>query len=508
MTALSRRDALQLIAAAGGAAAALNAPAFARQGDPVFLDYQTAAANDPWTLIVRDAPAAGFDSQAELISGQVPDGFAGTLYRNGPGRFSRQDWRYRHWFDGDGFLQSWQIGPDGVHHRGRFIETDKWQAEEAAGRFIVPALGSVPPQPGGLTGPDDMNVANTSVILLGDELLALWEGGSAWSIDPDTLVSQGARRWGNGLDGVPFSAHPKREPETGIVWNFGQDAPGARMILWKVAPDGRLLDAGLLNDVPGGMVHDFVITEHSLVFLVGSYRFDQMRLPFIESFGFDEDAPMVAIAVDKNDWSVRRTWELPPGFLFHFGGAWEEADGTIRLDAALSQDARFAMAGAYAVMRGQAETETDSQSRHMLVTLAPGGRSRIESLGAGYIEFPQIDPRLTGLRRNDTWHIAWDADEPRGATRIERRNLHTGAHDAFDHGPNVYVEEPLFIPAAPDAPEGQGWILHTALNANARRTELHVFNAGHLSDGPVASWQLGYACPFGFHGCWRSGGQV
>jgi len=188
MTALSRRDALQLIAAAGGAAAALNAPAFARQGDPVFQDYQTAAANDPWTLIVRDAPAAGFDSQAELISGQVPDGFAGTLYRNGPGRFSRQDWRYRHWFDGDGFLQSWQIGADGVHHRGRFIETDKWQAEEAAGRFIVPALGSVPPQPGGLTGPDDMNVANTSVILLGDELLALWEGGSAWSIDPDTLV--------------------------------------------------------------------------------------------------------------------------------------------------------------------------------------------------------------------------------------------------------------------------------------------------------------------------------
>jgi len=504
MSAKTRREALQLCAAAGGLAA-MSPAAMARQGDPVFLDYQAASAIDPWTLIVRDAPAAGHDSVAELVSGQMPDTFAGTLFRNGPGRFSRQDWRYRHWFDGDGFLQSWQVGPAGVRHRGRFIETVKWRAEEAADRFVVPALASVPPNPGGLSGPDDMNVANTSVLLLGDELLALWEGGSAWSIDPDSLGSQGPRRWGNGLDGVPFSAHPKRDPASGVVWNFGQDAPRDRMILWKLGPDGNLLDAGVVNDIPGGMVHDFVITERSLVFLIGSYRFDQMRLPFLDSFRFDEGAPMLAVAIDKNDWSQRRTWELPPGFLFHFGGAWEEVDGSIRLDAALSQDARFAMAGAYDVMRGRVEQQMDSQSRHMQITLAPGGRSRIEAMGDGYIEFPQIDQRWTGKRRQDTWHIAWDANQPRGANRIERRNLHSGDHDSFDHGPDIYVEEPLFIPAMPGSPEGEGWILHTALNAAARQTELHLLNARHLADGPVASWRLGYACPFGFHGCWQQG---
>ena len=504
MATTSRREALKLLAAAGGVAA-MPMSARARQADPVFADYQAASQIDPWTLIVRDAPADGFDSQAALVSGAAPEGLTGTLFRNGPGRFSRQGWRYRHWFDGDGFLQAWDLRPDGLRHRGRFIETDKWQAEQAADRFIVPALASVPPQPGGLSGPDDMNVANTSVLLLGDELLALWEGGSAWSVDPDSLESQGARRWGNGLDGVPFSAHPKREPDSGIVWNFGQDAIRDRMIIWKIGPDGTLLQAGVVGDVPGGMVHDFVITEHSLVFLVGNYRFQQMRLPFLDSFAFDAEAPMIAIAIDKNDWTRRRTWELPPGFLFHFGGAWEEADGTIRLDAALSQDARFAMAGAYDIMRGQAETQTDSQARHMQVTLAPGGRSRIESLGDGYIEFPQVDPRRTGLRRRETWHIAWDSDQPRGATRIERRNLHTGDHDVFDHGEAVFVEEPLFIPASPVAPEGEGWIVHTALNSRVEQTELHVFNAQHLSDGPVASWRLPYACPFGFHGCWRSG---
>ncbi|WP_366511541.1 carotenoid oxygenase family protein, partial [Maricaulis sp.] len=49
-----------------------------------------------------------------------------------------------------------------------------------------------------------------------------------------------------------------------------------------------------------------------------------------------------------------------------------------------------------------------------------------------------------------------------------------------------------------------GWLVHTALNKRERATELHVFEARRLEDGPVASWRLPYACPFGFHGCWQA----
>ena len=168
----NRRDTLKLMMA-GSCMAGVSSPLFAQSIDPVYAAYEAASAHDPWTLITRDAPAEGFDSTARRLHGSLPDGLRGTLFRNGPGRFSRQEWRYRHWFDGDGFIQSWTIGDEGVRHRGRFVQTDKWRNEEAAGRFLVPALGSVPPNPGGLTGPDDMNVANTSVMMLGDELLAL-----------------------------------------------------------------------------------------------------------------------------------------------------------------------------------------------------------------------------------------------------------------------------------------------------------------------------------------------
>ena len=499
----NRRDALKIMLAGTSLAGGMSAKLFAQQVDPVYAAYEANSETDPWTLIARDAPAAGFDGEAQLVHGRLPDGLRGTLFRNGPGRFSRQEWRYRHWFDGDGFIQSWNLGENGVSHRGRFVQTDKWQTEQAAGRFLVPALGSIPPNPGGLSGPDDMNVANTSVMMLGDELLALWEGGSAWSLDPDTLSSNGARRWGDGLDGVPFSAHPKREPDSGIVWNFGQDAIRNRLILWKISPQGELLQAGLVNEIPGGMIHDFVITERSLVFLVGSFRFEELRLPFIDSFKFRPDIPMMAVAIDKNDWTQKRVWELGPGFNFHFGGAWEEADGTIRLDAALSQDARFADGGAYAVMRGEALAESDSQSRHTEVTLRNGREAETRLLGSDFVEFPQVDMRFTGRHRTRTWTIAWRPDQIRSATRIECRHLETGALDSFDHGPGIFVEEPLFIPAPDGSNEGEGWILHTALNSQQRRTELHVFDALHLADGPQASFQLGYSAPFGFHGCWR-----
>jgi all-trans-8'-apo-beta-carotenal 15,15'-oxygenase len=497
----TRREAFQLLAAAGGMAS-LPGWASAASSDPVFSAFEAARRTRPWTLGFVDAPAAGRDGVATLIHGALPEGLSGVLHRNGPGRFSRDEWRYRHWFDGDGFVHAWQVSDAGVTHRARFVDTPKWRAEEEAGRFMLPALGSVPPNPMGLRGPDDMNVANTSVMMVGDELLALWEGGSAWQLDPDNLASHGPRVWGDGLQGMPFSAHPSRDVD-GTIWNFGQDAASSRMVIWQISPAGELEKVELIDDVPGGMTHDFVITDRSLVFLIGGYRFENMRLPFIDSFSWDGRAPMRAIVIDKNDFSNRREWDLPPGFLFHFGGAWEESNGTVHLDAALAQTAEFASDGAYRVMRGEPGDASLSQSRMTRISLMPRGRTRTEVFDEWFAEMPQIDTRFIGQRRAHTWHFGWGIDQPDGATRIVDCNVETGQSTVFDYGPDTIVEEPLFIPRSDSRQEGDGWLLHTALNLREEASELHVLDARDVASGPLASWRLPYACPLGFHGCWR-----
>lgn len=502
MASLNRRDTLRLMLAGGGMAA-LPGLAHGRAGDPVYEAFEAARQDQAWTLGWVDAPAEGLDGVARRIHGRMPEGLQGVLHRNGPGRFSRDGYRYRHWFDGDGFVHAWRLADGEVSHRARFVQTPKWRMEEEAGRFIMPALASVPDPQAGLRGPDDMNVANTSVLMVGDELLALWEGGSAWRLDPETLESHGARVWGDGLQGIPFSAHPTRDVD-GTVWNFGQDAARERLILWQIGPDGQLKQARTVGDVPGGMIHDFVITDRSLVFLVGGYRFDEFRLPFLDSFNWHPGTPMRAIAFDKDDWSQRHDWELPPGFLFHFGGAWEEADGTIHLDAALADNAEFAFDGAYRVMRGEPSPDSDTQSRLTRVTLSPGGRTNMHAFQGTFAEFPQIDPRHIGQRRKYSWHVGWPSGAGEVSDRIVRRDLESGAMDACVYDDGIAVEEALFIPRQGGSAEGDGWLIHTALNINEQAMELHILDAMDLSAGPVGSWRLPYAAPLGFHGCWRS----
>jgi carotenoid cleavage dioxygenase-like enzyme len=64
------------------------------------------------------------------------------------------------------------------------------------------------------------------------------------------------------------------------------------------------------------------------------------------------------------------------------------------------------------------------------------------------------------------------------------------------------VSEPVFVPRAADAPEGEGWLLATAFRAGENRSDLVVFDALGIADGPVATVQLSHRVPAGFHGNW------
>src|SRR5262245_9042097 len=160
------------------------------------------------------------------LDGTIPAALRGTFYRNGPARYERAGLRYHHWFDGDGMVQSFRFTDDGISHVGRFVHTEKYLAETKAGQFLVPAFGTRFPDARPASGPDSLNVANTNVLPLAGELLALWEGGSAYVLDPVSVETLGPKTWRDDLRGMPFSAHPKVDQD-GTVWNFGVDTGSA-----------------------------------------------------------------------------------------------------------------------------------------------------------------------------------------------------------------------------------------------------------------------------------------
>ena len=194
---------------------------------------------DPMLLGWRNVQADRLRCEAR-IEGRLPEELRGTFYRNGPAIFRRFGVRYRHWFEGDGMVQAFRFDDRGVSHRARVLATPKLVRETSAQRRLF--SGFATPVDGGarLRRPDDLNVANTSLLDHHGELLALWEGGSASVLDRETLAWQGFKVWGESLDGLPFTAHPKVEPD-GTVWAFGYSfAPAPALVLYHIAPDGTL----------------------------------------------------------------------------------------------------------------------------------------------------------------------------------------------------------------------------------------------------------------------------
>ena len=201
-----------------GALASLPAVVVAGARAGTREEFSAGLARKPQLMGFATARAEVFHAPMTTLRGYLPSGLTGVLWRNGPAEHERFGHRYGHWFDGDGMVQAFAFSGDKVIHRARVLDTPKRRRETRAGKRIMPAFATPGSEP--LMGPDDMNVANTAMLVHAGRLMALWEGGSALAVDPETLDAGRFVVWRPDLDGLPFSAHPKVETD-GTLWNIG-----------------------------------------------------------------------------------------------------------------------------------------------------------------------------------------------------------------------------------------------------------------------------------------------
>ena len=435
------------------------------------------------------------------IEGRLPPDLQGTFYRNGPAVHERFGLRYRHWFDGDGMVHAFRFDGAAVTHRGRVLETPKLAREGAAGRRLHTGFGTVVENTAPVRGPDDLNPANTSVLEHHGKLLALWEAGSASVLDRETLAWREFKSWGEGLEGVPFTAHPKVEPD-GTLWAFGASyLPAERLVLYEIAPDGSLVKAAVVDAGPLGMAHDFVVTERHLVIVLPPLVFNPEALrdgAFLDAFAWRPEQGARALVIAKDDFGSRRWHQLPAGFGFHHGNGWEEAGGAIRFDHCVAADPSLVTERFRYLMRG--EVRPAAPERYTCVTLHPGGRSDVEAT-SGWSEFPRVAPAVVGRRNRYVYTLGADEDtDGLVLHRLERRDLERGTLDNFNFGSGVVPEEHVFVPSREGGAEDEGWLVGTFLDYERGVSGVAVFDARRVGDGPVARAWLDYSLPLGFHG--------
>ncbi len=449
-----------------------------------------------WALGVADVEADIPLETLRLISGKMPAGFSGTLYRNGPAKFRRGGSASGHWFDGDGLVRRYHLADGKATLNARFVDTPKRRLETKLNAMVVPGFGTKSGPGAALSGPDDANAANTSVMMSGGELFALHEGGSPSRLNPETLETLGFKTFRNDLKQMPFSAHPRVEPD-GTVWNFGGN--GKQTAIWKVNPDGSLANLQVVNVERQSYFHDFTMTARHIIIVLQPWLQEKFVFPLSTGMVWRPELGTQILVLEKDDLTKRRVFELPAFSFFHLGDGWEEKDGTIRFDGCLEADPTFGQRSASALLRG--EQIKSPQPIMTQIVLRPDGR--VAKLSTDLpAEFPASDRRLAGVQRRYTAHVTGYRGTP-FPHAVGLWDWQRGRDDAFDFGSHQLVEEFLLVNTG--AGERDGWLIGTTLNLKAQATELHLLDARRLSAGPVATWRSSVPLPITFHGTFRQG---
>jgi carotenoid cleavage dioxygenase-like enzyme len=496
---MQRRDFLkhsfQACAAAG---AMLSVPTMVRAASP-------SSSSINWSLGWQSVEVDSFAPLTMKTTGLIPKQLNGALLRNGPAKMKRGEQQYKHWFDGDGMVQQFSFEDGKVSHQGRFVQTQKYQKEQAANKFLYGGAGTVFEDQLPARNNDSVNTANTALLEWDNELLALWEGGSAYAMDAQSLATKGIKTWSKDMQHMPFSAHPLIDPTNGSMWNFGF-APYAgkgMLFIYNIEPKTGIKKVQSINLPMSGYMHDFAQTQQSLIFLIPPYDFTNAGAQtFVDSFKWQPHKGSRLLVVNKNDLSQQQWFELPAGFVFHFGHA-SEQNNELRVNVSWYENANLMSQGMSELMStGQVENNEFAVVASIIANTNTK-QCRIEKSSVA-LEFPGFDEQ--NVKANSTIIGVGRKEQSQlfgGRANSVRRHKDTlvsyrplsGETKEYVYETGVFAEEPLLIKG-----EGNDWIVQTFLDLLKKQSGINIFSASHIEAGPVGQAVMDRTIPLGFHG--------
>ncbi|MGK7919146.1 MAG: carotenoid oxygenase family protein [Trichodesmium sp.] len=452
-----------------------------------------------------------YDYSIDNIEGEIPAELNGTLFRNGPGLLDINGQPIAHPFDGDGMVCAISFKNGRAYFRNRFVRTEGYVAEKAAGKILYRGFGSQ--KPGGwLANIFDLNVkncANTGILYWGNKLLALWEPGQPHRLNPQNLETIGI----DDLDGIlqagqAFSAHPRIEK--------GKDGKGDVLINFSVKPglsstitifefnsQGKLLKR-YSHSIPGfAFLHDMAITPNYCIFFQNPVSFNP--LPFVlglqgagQCLKFLPNQPTQVILIPRDGSKDIKILETEPCFIFHHGNAWEK-NGEIYIDSICYES--FPQVEASDDFRKlNFDSIPASQLWRFKINLSENNveHKLLESLCC---DFPTLNPNNVG--KSYRYLFMGVADKPSGNAplqRILKIDWQTGERQIFSVAPRGFAGEPLFVPFPNGVNEDDGWLLMLMYDAAEHRSDVVILDARDLSKKPLARLHLKHHIPYGFHG--------
>ena len=417
------------------------------------------------------------DQTTFVVEGEIPTHLNGMYVRNG-GNFRGS--KAPHYFVGDGMLHGiWLEEGKAKLYRNRWVQTTliKDNKEPSANK--------------------EDNMSNTSIISYGGRLLSLMEIGFPYEINSD-LSTKGVYRFQNTLE-TAMTAHPKINPRTKNLQFYGMSFMSNPYLHYREASESGEIVLQKDFTLPGSsMQHDFQRTENYVLFLdlpivFSTWKAIQGDFPY-EWLG-DKYNARIGVWSRKNPESEIRWFEIQTCFCFHTCNAFEEADGTIKL-----QLSRFRQLW----MRSPYDINEPSQLYEYHIHPQKGILSE-RALDDLRIDFGFVDFRIAGTKHRTSYFSSLSPTGPEitdpvrfsGVVSYDTKGVCTGT---YEYPEEMDCGEFSFVPLSEDAPEGVGHLMGFVYNKREDKSTLDIFNAEELAQGPIARIHIQNRVPFGFHG--------
>jgi carotenoid cleavage dioxygenase-like enzyme len=448
----------------------------------------------------------------EVISGEVPSNIRGRFYRVGPDPqfppLLGTDLR----FNGDGMLSMFSFDSGRVDFKSRWVRTDKFELERAAGRALFGAYRNPftddPSVRGKIRG-----TANTHVMYHAGSLYAYKEDSPPVRLDPHTLETKGYHDYGGRLRSETFTAHAKIDPETGEMFAFGYAAKGVAtkdIAYLLIDRSGEIVHEVWFEAPYSAMVHDWVVTERYVVFPIVPISSDLERTRAGKPAFMWDESKDVFLGVLPRRGKIRdlRWFRSHARFAAHFMNGHDDGD-KIHLDGIVAPGNLFPF---FPDVNGKPFDPAKSLAtltRWTIDLSKADGFAEVPLTNFAGCEFPKIDERFATRRNAHGFLAIQDPNNPFINGRLAFPYL--GHFDYASHrterifaGPHCSFQEPVFIPRSPSSPEADGYLAAVRNDLVALTSELVLLDVQALASDPIAVLRIPFRLRDAIHGSWVS----
>ncbi len=482
------------------------------------------------TLLFQDGFHTGFFApmrfEADIhdceVEGRIPPEIEGSFFRTCIDRRYPQRLPNDIAYNADGAVDRFRFRNGHVDFRSRYIRTPRYVAERAARRALFGVYRNPYTNDPSVAGVS-MNTGNTTPLVHAGRLYCLKESSPPMLMDPHTLKTVGEYDFEGRLEAKTFTAHPKIDPVSGEMIAFSYEARGdltddVAVQFFDAA--GRLQREIWLKAPLVSMMHDFAITQRHIILPTTAMVTGLERLKQgLNHWAYDRNVPAWVGILPRDGTAQDLRWfKGPPdrAMLIHVTNARTEGHKVI-LDAPV---ARGNFNPQFPNLDGAPfddEARRNTIRRWTFDLSAAGDEAWQEEILFPQLKptsFTRMDDRFQTLPFRYSFNLFTDPQVPLREARGEtpnawvRLDYRTGQVEQFSAGSSHGLMEPQFVPRAPDAPEGEGYLIGIANNYADMKSELVIADAQHLAQGTLARVKLPFRLHMQVHGCWASAKEL